>query len=80
MITLKVETKFRVGFGFNQKVEKSIRCEQCLGPIPIFSYTARICPHCKTLVPNVLRMEDSLESRIKFHYRKGLAFGGMELC
>ena len=75
MLDVKEEIKVGIGFGFNMRKEKSVRCEQCHCPIPIFSYMARKCPHCAFYIPNVLHMGEQLEARIKYHYGIGHGYG-----
>jgi hypothetical protein len=77
MINLTVQVEDKIGFVSNLQEERYIECESCMCKIKIFSYSARICPYCKEVTPNVLRMEDTLEARIKYHLRRGLAFGGI---
>jgi len=81
MLLVKEEVRHTIGFGFSMRKEKSVRCEECYCPIPIYSYMARRCPHCEAFIPNALHIADNLDARIKYHYGIGHAYSrGVSAC
>jgi len=71
MITMTEKESSYVGFIKSVRKDVTVRCEECLSPISVWTHQVRSCPCCYTPIPDMGLMARDLRYRITFYLGRG---------